>query len=1177
MIENSGNREAATVTMLFVAACTAEVFLSGFVDYVARRLSLQLKFLTQAAVFSKMARMSATALSEAPAGYLLSVVAVDVEKLNIAVIIFARDSCGILCLPLLLWMLAKRVGALPVAGCVCWQLACLILYVAASKLQVALWKRINHYRDSRLRKMADTLSCVRLVKLYAWEDAVTEAVHTYRRKENFFLFLTNLLDGFIDSLQNSSTTAMTVILFGTLVSVNGTVELTPGRSFPSLYMLSIMEVMFVNLAVTLRYWSMAWQGVKRLAKALTAEERNTDMKTARCTKYKAGTVLLEKCEFAWTGQQRTKGKIAEGEMALSNISLCIEPGALVGVVGLVGSGKSALLEAILGDLRCTGGTVHISGRMAYVPQDSCIFSMSLRDNVLFGKALQTLRYNKVLEACELTSDLAMFPAGDLTEVGEKGETLSGGQKQRVALARAAYSNSDIYLLDDTLSALDVHVAAKVFAQVIGPKGLLRNKARGAPTYTITSTRIFVSNQGIFLARMDKLLLLWEKSAIPFDSFYELTADSRAPKTLLLGSKTQSSAAKNREIGYVSYEMDEDMTTGRLTSDEVRDVNLGTMELLRSLATMSGPCLPLAILCLTARAAIIGFFLYGIKLWTDTTAFSDNGGQTAADWIVVLGILCLCDLVLCSAGGFLLAVASRRLSMRLHTAMLRRLLSCSMAFFEATPRGRILNRFSTDVEMVDILLCMNVKEGIQTVTVTFARLAVVGTQAPMACVSGVIAMIAYLVVVTLSVRTANALRSLESARFSRVLQHLTETRDSISTVRCFGAVALFNKRFYRLLDDVARTYWVMVACVRVTRVSGALAGLCAILAPLATLALSNHTTSKSGVGLALSSAMSISVILASVNGSIFFCILAAIAFERALEYTRLTPEDDCCKDEPEKSDPPSTPVPAQMHTIQNMWPAEGEIVFDNFTASYKPGVLPPVLEDLSFVIKPNEKVGVVGRTGAGKSSLILALLRVLRPSSGRIVIDSVDISSLPLRMLRSAITVIPQEPYLMKGSLRDNLDGLRCHSDEQVWEALRKAHMADFVSKKPDGLLMENDDGADNLSAGQRQLLCLARALLRTPRVLLLDEATSRLDGDTDRLIQQTLKEGFTASTVLTVAHRLHTVLHCDRILVMTEGRIAELGSVGELAANPTSIFAAMARAAGIDLSTLTNNDFLVRL
>ncbi|KAH9384365.1 hypothetical protein HPB48_026372 [Haemaphysalis longicornis] len=501
-------------------------------------------------------------------------------------------------------------------------------------------------------------------------------------------------------------------------------------------------------------------------------------------------------------------------------------------------------------------------------------------------------------------------------------------------------------------------------------------------------------------------------------------------------------------------------------------------------------------------------------------------------------------------------------MRLHSAMLRRLLSCAVSFFEATPRGRILNRFSADLDQVDILLCLNSKAVVQTFSVTFARLVVVGTQAPAACVFGAVAIAVFLVVATLSVRAANALRSLESARWSRVLQHLTETRDSITTVRCFGAVTLFQKRFYRLLDEVVRPQWAMFACMRVMRVSGAVAGLSAILVTVATLALSSQQPSKSGVGLALCSVMSVPMILAHINTYLFFGILAAIAFERALEYTRLTPEDDRFTDANEMTKPTIMPRFAPKRTVQDTWPHKGKIVFENFAASYKPGVLPPVLNNLSFVIKPKEKVGVVGRTGAGKSSLILALLRVLRPSCGRIVIDQVDISSVALRKLRSVITVIPQEPYLMKGSLRDNLDGMRCHSDEQVWEALRKAHMADFVSSHPCGLLLEVDDGAENL---------------RAPRVLLLDEATSRLDGDTDRLIQQTLRECFAASTVLMVAHRLHTVLHCDRILVIKDGSIAEFGSVGELAANPKSAFFAMACAAGIDLSAVANSGPFVRL
>ncbi|KAH9365083.1 hypothetical protein HPB48_011901 [Haemaphysalis longicornis] len=430
-----------------------------------------------------MTRMSASALSKASAGYLVSVVAVDVEKLNIAVVLFARDTSGILSLPVLVWMLISRAGVLPVVGCVAWQLFCLVLYVVASKLQASLW-----------------------------------------------------------------------------------------------------------------------------------------------------------------------------------------------------------------------------GRVAYVPQAACIFNMSIRDNVLFGREMEASRYTQVLEACELISDLSMLPAGDLTEVGEKGETLSGGQKQRLALARAAYSDSDVYLMDDTLSALDVHVSARVFAQVIGPKGLLRDKGPKDPTSGKQAKDI--SSEG-------------------------------------------SQKRVNTEI--------------RIS------------------------------VCKIANIKIL------LKSYLSWTGFGHSKRLP-------------------------LAVSCRRLSMRLHTTMLCRLLSSGVSFFEATPRGRILNRFSADLDLVDCQLYLSSKGVVQIVSVTFAKFVVVGMQAPAACIFGVISVIVYLFVVATSVRAANALRSLESARLSRVLQHLTETRDSIATVRCFGTVALFQKRFFRLLDDVAGSYWVMCACLRVTRVSAATAGL-----------------------------------------------------------------------------------------------------------------------------------------------------------------------------------------------------------------------------------------------------------------------------------------------------------------------------------------------------------------
>ncbi|XP_077490104.1 multidrug resistance protein mrp-7-like [Amblyomma americanum] len=1165
LIENFGGQETKSLTMLFLAACVAEVCFSGFLEYVSLRFSVQVKVLTETALFTKITRMSTGALSEAPAGFLVSLVGVDCEQLNRAFIDFSQVFSGLLCFPVVLWMLAKRVGSLPVAGCVAWQLTSLALFVPASKVQTSLWKRVNRHRDERLKKMADTLSCIRLVKFYAWEDAVFREVSQSRGREGFFIFLANLLDGFIDSVQNSSSSIMTIILFGTFTAVNQPMTLTAARSFSALYMLSIMDIVAVNMATVIRSRSIVSQGLRRMAKTLTAEEDTIAKAGNEENIVDRGAVVMKNCSYAWTGEEKGNRPTPQGQqIALRDVTFDVTPGSLVGVVGLVGGGKSALLSAILGESRRIDGTAHVGGKLAYLPQTACIFNMSIRDNVLFGKAMDRILYSHVLEACELSRDLELLPAGDLTEVGEKGETLSGGQKQRVALARAVYSDSDVYLMDDTLSALDVHVASKVFSRVIGRKGLLKHK-----------TRIVVCNQGVFLKHVDKLLLVWEKRVIPFETLPQLIADPRAPRSLLFGSRPDPPDAKRRDSGFHELN-DEDVSFAKLTSDETRDKDLGTMKLLRNLVVMSGAFLPLALISIVARAVAVALFLCWIKMWTDAGATADNGGHSNSTWVTVLAVLCLCDLLFGSLGGFLLAAACRRLSARLHGAMLGRVLHSAVSFFEATPRGRLLNRFSADLNTVDCQLYMTTKEVVQTITVVLARLAVVGTQAPPACILGVLAAVVYIAVLAVTVRASNVLRSLETACMSRVLQHLTETRDSMSSVRCYGAVELMCRRFYRLLDGAVRFFWALAASVRFTRVSGGIAGLCAVVALVLIVSLSTTPPSPSGVGLALSSAMSIPMLLSAINASVF-CFLAAIAFERTVEYARLPPEDEYDREEDHSSIEALSLRNGQGSKSNDSWPDQGKIEFDNFTASYKPGVLPPVLKNTSFVIEAREKVGVVGRTGAGKSSLILALLRVLKPSDGRVVIDGIDIASVPLHQLRSVITVIPQEPYLMKGSLRNNLDATRSRSDEEVWEALRKAHLAELVSRHPKGLLLEIEDGAENLSAGQRQLVCLARALLRRPRVLLLDEATSHMDGDTDRLVQQTLRDGFSCCTVLTIAHRLHTVLDCDRILVMSDGSVAEFGTVTELASNSCSLFSAMARTAGIDLVALQNDTDFVHL
>ncbi|CAN8002072.1 unnamed protein product [Ixodes hexagonus] len=285
---------------------------------------------------------------------------------------------------------------------------------------------------------------------------------------------------------------------------------------------------------------------------------------------------------------------------------------------------------------------------------------------------------------------------------------------------------------------------------------------------------------------------------------------------------------------------------------------------------------------------------------------------------------------------------------------------------------------------------------------------------------------------------------------------------------------------------------------------------------------------------------------------FTCLQSVVAFERCVEYTELPQESEVEPGADKYEFGPALPGSPE-------WPPEGKVEFVSYSASYKPGVLPDVLKGISFTVNPSEKVGVVGRTGAGKSSLVMALLRVLKSSQGCVRIDGLDIARVPLRKLRSGITIIPQDPSLVRGTLRENLDPTRSHTDREIWAALEQAHLKDVVARDPKRLLLDTGDGGSSFSVGQRQLVCLARALLRKPRLLVLDEATSQMDGDTDQLIQATLRDAFAHCTQLTIAHRIHTVLDYDKILVMSDGRILEYGTVADLLSNPSSAFRDMAR------------------
>ncbi|KAG0430602.1 hypothetical protein HPB47_022548 [Ixodes persulcatus] len=483
------------------------------------------------------------------------------------------------------------------------------------------------------------------------------------------------------------------------------------------------------------------------------------------------------------------------------------------------------------------------------------------------------------------------------------------------------------------------------------------------------------------------------------------------------------------------------------------------------------------------------------------------------------------------GSALLAASNRQLSRSLHDNMLSHVLFSPVSFFDVTPRGRIMNRFSVDLDAIDNRMYLSTKQCIQNSLHTVARFAVVGTQAPAVVLVGVLVTVALLFAMKVAVRASHAARMAESVRTSRLLQHVTETLESLSSIRAYGMVERFCGHFFRLADANMRAFSAFALCYRFIRLSSALAGLAVVTAALFFAVLlpawAGKTVEASSIGLALSTALSIPIVLLSLCMMAFGCLQSVVCFERALEFSELPMEEEIQLPE-KRNDRRCSSDSSVGQPLDAEWPTEGVVKFEDYSASYRPGVLPDALIGVTFTVGPREKLGVIGRTGSGKSSLVRALLRVLKSSRGRICIDGTDIACVPLRKLRTAITVIPQDPNLVRGSLRGNLDPRGQHSDSELWQALDQAHLKEFVERDANGLLLEAGDGGTNLSVGQRQLVCLARALLRRPRVLILDEATSQMDGDTDHLIQLTLRKHFAHCTLITIAHRINTVLDYDK-------------------------------------------------
>nr|XP_025681032.1 ABC transporter C family member 12 isoform X4 [Arachis hypogaea] len=782
----------------------------------------------------------------------------------------------------------------------------------------------------------------------------------------------------------------------------------------------------------------------------------------------------------------------------------------------------------------------------------------VRENILFGSEFEYERYWKAIDVTALQHDLNLLPARDFTEIGERGVNISGGQKQRVSLARAVYSDSDVYIFDDPLSALDAHVAHEVFKNCI--KEALGGK-----------TRVLVTNQLHLLPQVDKIILLSDGMIKEQGTFEELSKCGYLFQRLMenAGKMEQQSESNEGREDHVevnvstssnealvqipndtSYEKKGKLRKSVLVKQEERETGVVSLKVLARYKAALGGLWVVFILfaCYTLTEVLRISSSTWLSVWTDQDSTSD---YNPVYFLVVYALFSFGQVAVTLANSYWLIISNLRAAKRLHDAMLDKILRAPMVFFQTNPVGRIINRFAKDMGDIDTMVSTLVNQFMGQLWQLLSTFVLIGTVSTISLWAIMPLLIFFYGAYIYYQSTAREVKRLDSITRSPVYAHFGEALNGLASIRAYKAydrMAHINGKFMDknirfTLVNISSNRWLTI---RLESLGGLMIWFIATFAVLQNGRSENQAAFASTMGLLLSYTLNITSLLSGVLRQASRAENSLNAVERVGTYIDLETE---------------APRIIETNRPPPGWPTSGLVEFENVVLSYRPE-LPPVLHGLSFTVLPTEKVGVVGRTGAGKSSMLNALFRIVELQSGRIIIDGFDISMFGLADLRRVLTIIPQSPVLFSGTVRFNLDPFTEHNDADMWQALERAHLKDVIRRNPLGLDAQVLEGGDNFSVGQRQLLSLARALLRRSKVLVLDEATAAVDVRTDALIQKTIRQEFQSCTMLIIAHRLNTVIDCNRILLLDSGRVLEYDSPDKLLSNEASAFYKMVQSTG---------------
>ncbi|KAI3456831.1 hypothetical protein Pfo_013494 [Paulownia fortunei] len=1076
-----------------------------------------------AKIYNKGLTLSCQSKQGHTTGEIINFMSVDAERIGDFGWYMHDPWAVILQVALALAILYRDLGLASVAAFVATVLV-MLANVPLGRLQEKYQDGLMKSKDKRMKATSEVLRNMRILKLQAWEMKFLSKILDLRNVETGWLgkyLYTSAVTTFVFW---GAPTFVSVVTFGACMLMG--IPLESGKILSALATFRILQEPIYNLPDTISMIVQTKVSLDRIASFLSIDDLQPDVVENLPVGSSDTAVEVINGNFSWD--------VSSPSPTLKDINFRVSRGMRVAICGTVGSGK-------------------LSGTKAYVAQSPWIQSGKIEENILFGKDMDRQWYNRVLEACSLNKDLEILAFGDQTVIGERGINLSGGQKQRIQIARALYQDADIYLFDDPFSAVDAHTGTHLFNECI--LGLLDSK-----------TVIYVTHQVEFLPAADLILVMKDgtiKQAGKYNDilksgseFMELVGaheealsslDSINVETRTSGEDKSSRNAKSvlqkqesRNDGNDKVDNSGE-TKAQLVQEEEREKgNVGLSVYWKYITTAYGGLIaPFAVLA----QVLFQILQIGSNYWMAwaTPVSKDVAPHVGGSTLILVYVALSVGSAFCIFGrALLIATIGFKTANILFNKMHLCIFRAPMSFFDSTPSGRILNRASTDQSTVDLNMASIIG------LFAFVIIQLLGTIAVMSQVAWQVFII-FIPVIAICIwlqryyiAAARELARLCGVCKAPIIQHFSETLSGSSTIRSFDQEPRFRDVNMRLIDGYSRPKF---------HTAGAMEWLCIRLdvLSLVTFAFSlillisipEGIIDPSVAGLAVTYGLNLNSLQAWVVWNLCFMENRIISVERILQYTSI---------------PIEPPLVLESNRPQSHWPIHGEVNIRDLQVRYAPH-MPFVLRGLTCTFFGGKKTGIVGRTGSGKSTLIQTLFRIVEPTVGQILIDGINISSIGLHDLRSRLSIIPQDPTMFEGTVRSNLDPLEEYTDEQIWEALDKCQLGDEVRKKAEKLDSAVSENGENWSVGQRQLVCLGRVLLKKTKVLVLDEATASVDTATDNLIQQTLKHHFTDSTVITIAHRITSVLDSDMVLLLDNGLLKEYDSPEKLLEDKSSSFA----------------------